>query len=317
MVLDGNPGTGHGVEASLLDARPLVGTGTALFYSGSDGVNGWELWRSTGFANGTAMIADLHPAGSSSPREITTIHVGTVACSADDGAHGRELWRVDTLGARQLFDLRPGPLGSNPTGLTWTTRHLLFAADDGVHGREPWHGSWIDLSPVSMLADLAPGADSSNPATIQQAGTQFLLAADPRDGVTGREVFAIDCDAASVVRGRSCHPPDRIMSLASTAPVLGRGLTYWVFDPGSNVPALVRLSLPGGPVSLPIIPCPLWLDLASTVPVDDFVTTGSFTRTIPVPAFGSLYGAHLRLQCIFYYPPHLLATNALDLLFGN
>src|SRR5690606_27898486 len=106
MVVDANPGAGNGVLVQPAPSTSLVATG-ALFYVGTDGVHGWEPWRSTGFVEGTAMIADLHANGDSDPRDITAIHVGVVALSADDGVHGRELWRVDALGNRQLFDLRP------------------------------------------------------------------------------------------------------------------------------------------------------------------------------------------------------------------
>jgi ELWxxDGT repeat protein len=51
-----------------------------------------ELWTSDGTPSGTKLVADLNAAGSSEPAELTNV-AGTLFFSADDGAHGRELWR--------------------------------------------------------------------------------------------------------------------------------------------------------------------------------------------------------------------------------
>jgi ELWxxDGT repeat protein len=64
---------------------------------------------------------------------------------ANDGAHGRELWRSNASGdALSLaFDLRPGDLSSNPSDLVSFNNAVYFSADNtdmsgnGV-GRELW-----------------------------------------------------------------------------------------------------------------------------------------------------------------------------------
>ena len=318
LVKDANPGPASGAFG------PLVPVATSsLVYAGDDGVNGREPWRSNGVQAGTQMIADLRPGpDGSAPGSITPVHVGVFACTADDGAHGRELWRIDTTTGPTLYDLRPGPVGSNPSHLTWSTRHLFFAAEDGVSGKEPWYASWIDFQTVAMLADLSPGSASSISSYSQApmpAGQQVLFAADNGDGVTGTELYAIDMTGASSPIGTSCVQPFQVMELRSTAPRLGQGLTYWVSDPGTGVPATTLLSpkpsTPGG-LTLPGIACPIWVDPNSYVVVDQFTTPGSFTRTVPVPLLPTMLGAVMRMQCVFDYPP-MLATNGLELVVGN
>lgn len=63
---------------------------------------------------------------------------------------------------------------------------VIFAADDGVHGREPW---FVDLhSNTSMVQDLAPGPDSSNPRHFRMRGLgNFVFSASTP--VSGEELW--------------------------------------------------------------------------------------------------------------------------------
>ena len=73
------------------------------------------------------------------PQFLTNVR-GTVFFAADDGIHGRELWRTDgtAAGTALVGDIRDGALGSDPANLVSVQDTLLFTADDGVHGVEPW-----------------------------------------------------------------------------------------------------------------------------------------------------------------------------------
>src|SRR5262249_46048169 len=59
---------------------------------------------------------------------------------ADDGTHGRELWRTNGRpGGTTLFaDINPGAAGSDPQFLTKGNGRLYFTADVGTHGRALW-----------------------------------------------------------------------------------------------------------------------------------------------------------------------------------
>ena len=83
------------------EVRPelaVAGDNGTLFFSANDGVNGFELWRSDGSAAGTQLIKDINP-GSASAFPLYAFHArtnmnGTLFFSADDPAHGSELWKL-------------------------------------------------------------------------------------------------------------------------------------------------------------------------------------------------------------------------------
>jgi ELWxxDGT repeat protein len=93
----GGFGGGYG-STPTINRLPINGT---LYFSGSDGVSGNELWQvtSTGFAE---MVEDSVLGGGirpgsfgSSPKDMANVN-GRLFFSAEDGSTGRELWNVRT-----------------------------------------------------------------------------------------------------------------------------------------------------------------------------------------------------------------------------
>lgn len=93
MVKNINP-YGDGIP-SLRDGRFLINVEGELLFSGNNGVNGVELYRSDGSGPGTTMVGDIHPAGDSRPLWGTVIGK-TLFFTADDGKSGRELWKYES-----------------------------------------------------------------------------------------------------------------------------------------------------------------------------------------------------------------------------
>src|SRR5262249_56626654 len=97
----------------------LTDLGGTLFFSATDGTNGFELWRSDGTAGGTQLVKDINPGpGSSVPFNLTDFG-GSLLFSATDGTNGYELSRSDPpfTDAQMVKDIRPGPGGSYPNYL--------------------------------------------------------------------------------------------------------------------------------------------------------------------------------------------------------
>jgi ELWxxDGT repeat protein len=85
----------------------LTVIGGNLYFRADDGINGTELWKSDGTPAGTAMVKDINTApgeGSQRPHPdypgIDLTHPfaaigGTIFFEANDGVHGKELWKTD------------------------------------------------------------------------------------------------------------------------------------------------------------------------------------------------------------------------------
>jgi ELWxxDGT repeat protein len=115
----------------------LTAFGGDLYFTVFDGPHGRELWSSDGSADGTAMIADINPSASTSylddPDDLTPAGA-LLFFSADDGAHGRELWRT---GGEVAPDTTPpdtaitsGPAPGSRTGATSVTFGFQGTAGD-------------------------------------------------------------------------------------------------------------------------------------------------------------------------------------------
>ncbi len=162
LLADINPGP----TGSMSTVVAVMMDGVAYF-AANDGVHGNELWRSDGTAAGTHLVADIYP-GTQLPRECTPglycpppdpnpppgssdpyVYPpttggafaaqqmgGNLYFTADDGVHGRELWRTDgtSVGTAMLGDLTPGPY-TTYLPLASTSTHILFCMSDGTAQR--------------------------------------------------------------------------------------------------------------------------------------------------------------------------------------
>jgi ELWxxDGT repeat protein len=139
-----------------------------LFFVGSERRDGWfmgcetELMRSDGTLEGTFMVKDIHssesgfPAGGLGYFSHLTVVSNTLFFNADDGVHGRELWKSDgtEAGTVMVKDIDEGSGHAlYPTPFVVLNGMIFFIAEDGVHGRELWRSDGTAAGTV-MVKDI-------------------------------------------------------------------------------------------------------------------------------------------------------------------
>lgn len=95
---------------------------------------------------------------------------GVAYFSADDGIHGREIWRSDgtVAGTLLLKDINAGSAASNVHDITVSGEKVFFTADNGVNGQEIWVSDGTPQG-TKMLKDIYPGIGSSSPSYLVDA----------------------------------------------------------------------------------------------------------------------------------------------------
>jgi ELWxxDGT repeat protein len=187
------------VNFSLIPIYPVAVNDT-LFFTADDYVHGRQLWKSDGTAEGTGIVKVINPGPPGSPgglslyySSLTNVN-GTVFFTADDGTHGRQLWKSDgtdagtmmvkaiTSGGRSAF---PGISGS----LTNVNGTLFFAADDGTHGEQLWESDGTEEGTV-LVKNIAPRNSVWPPSNLSAVGGALFFSAD--DGFHGNELWTSD-----------------------------------------------------------------------------------------------------------------------------
>jgi ELWxxDGT repeat protein len=127
-------------------------------------------------------MADIRngPEGSD-PRELTDVGGGWAYFTADDGVHGRELWRSDGTQWALVRDTRGGAEGSTPQGLKVVNNFLFYAANDGVSGWELWRTALVNQATISFDIDAGPG--NSHPTNLTAFNNELYFSADAGQGV--------------------------------------------------------------------------------------------------------------------------------------
>jgi ELWxxDGT repeat protein len=145
-----------------------------------------------------APIKDINPApgASSEPERFESIG-STTFFIADDGVHGRELWRTDgtAAGTTLVRDIKPGS-SNGALVLSAQNGRLFMFADDGVHGLELWSSDGTTAG-TAMVTDIHPGSASalerSYGGLVTLGDTVFFAA---NDGIHGNELWRTDGTAA-------------------------------------------------------------------------------------------------------------------------
>ena len=134
LILDINPGR----SGSRPENFHCSIDGRTVLFSANDFTVGAELWTTDGST--TALLKDIFPGPrGSSPADFYSCWIGNEVITfftADDGVHGRELWRTNgtEAGTFLIRDFKVGINGGNPQSFSFCNGRLFFVAQDFVPG---------------------------------------------------------------------------------------------------------------------------------------------------------------------------------------
>lgn len=190
LVADLTPGSGGTDVRAFIDLD-----GTPIVNGYNSGINTlWRLERRHGSCGGPAWDAVLIKSGFGDlPLVFGSAVIGrTLYFAADDGVHGRELWKTDGTpeGTVLVKDIRPGSGGSGLLRFLAVGDTLYFVADDGRHGFELWKSDGT-RGGTRLVEDIYPGPGSGFPDSLVAVDSHTLyFTAD--DGMHGREPWKSD-----------------------------------------------------------------------------------------------------------------------------
>lgn len=134
------------------------------------------------------MLKDINPSGDSMPTDLINYN-SKIFFTADDGAHGRELWVTDGTETKLLKDIYPGENGSDISNFKILNGKLLFTATDEANGNELWTSDGTEAG-TKLVKDMFPGNGSSYAFEFIEFGNALYFRSE--DGVHGTELWKTD-----------------------------------------------------------------------------------------------------------------------------
>ena len=186
MVKDINSGSSGSIDVDRFEGPIMTAVGNTLYFSATDGPNGFELWKSDGTANGTMMVKDIYNGYSNSyPDQLTAVGNTLYFQATGDFANGSELWKSDgtASGTVMVKNIGVGAWDSNLESLTAVGNTLYFRAWDRPNGEELWKSDGTAAGTV-LVKDIWLGSGSSYPYYLTAVGnTLYFSAAEETNGM--------------------------------------------------------------------------------------------------------------------------------------
>jgi ELWxxDGT repeat protein len=196
LVKDINPGTADGFAYNV---PQMINANGMLFMVATDGTSGAELWRSNGSAAGTTLVKDINPGtadafmiGGLAIPPFTPLN-GMWFFAADDGTHGRELWKTDgtAIGTVLVKDIVPGAATSYPDWFTIVNGRLLFSVESPIGNFDLWRSDGTTAG-TSLVKASSPNDFKLMHGPIAPVGNTGKALFSAYDGPSGVELWQTD-----------------------------------------------------------------------------------------------------------------------------
>lgn len=242
-----------GPESS--NPRNVSTDGGLAYFSATTPSTGEEQFVTDGTPEGTRLFTEVVPGSVTSAPDQNALTESFLFFVANDGVHGRELWRADRLtGAAAL--VRDTASGTRQTdaasirSLTALGDDLYFVANTAANGTELWQLPTGSDTP-SMLQDLFPGNAGSHPEELTPLGGKLFFTAEaPQTGLvvwtfepTTRELRPVFAPNTGLMNPHGLIAWNDGLYFVATHPDSGEEL--WCLKPPYEVPQMVSDICPG------------------------------------------------------------------------
>lgn len=175
-VADVNPGLPGGAANFFFPEQ----MGDHVYFRANEPVAGSELWRMPTSGASAELVANVAPAGSSSPLQLVPAD-GNLFFTAEEPTVGRELWR--TTGQPGNFtlvdDYDSGATDSGIGPIVAFGNAVYFPVEGNSAGVELWQA---DAAGTQMVADINPAGDSEPSFQTPVGQWLYFFAIGPGNG---------------------------------------------------------------------------------------------------------------------------------------
>ncbi|MFD1062157.1 T9SS type A sorting domain-containing protein [Winogradskyella litorisediminis] len=210
------------------EAGGFIEVGGQVIFHSKDSSGDMELYISDGTTAGTELFQDINPNGSSNPGwEIKhTNDTGGelyVFTAATDNNNTRQVFAaLEIFSIKLLIPTTNFSAGAAPQNLKQVGDFVYFSAVTPTEGRELWRVDLSDINnipPAELVADVNPGAASSNPIDVVEYNGDIYFSAIGATG--GRSLFRHNLSSSST---------QQILTNNPTVEVLGEPQSFLVVN---------------------------------------------------------------------------------------
>jgi len=213
---------------------------TVFLFPASNGSNGYELWKTDGSAENTAMVKDINPSGDSNPHKFVRVGKKTFFV-ANDGTNDEELWVSDgtDTGTQLVKDINPSG-SSDPSYLTSFNGKIYFNAEDANGEEELWVSDGTEVG-TQILKDISANSNGSYPTDFTIFNGELYFQASDYTG-TGAELWKTDGTeagtvlAADIYAGTGSSSPSQLTVIGDTlyfSATDADGAELWKYNNGT------------------------------------------------------------------------------------
>lgn len=185
------------------------------------------------FSQPFSLVKDINSGNANSLPDWLINFDGILYFTANNGIHGKELWKSDgtEAGTVMVKDISPGTGDFQISSPIAANGGLYFVVNDGIYGEELW---WTDGTEIGtkLVKDIWPGSSNGAPAFLNVINGILYFSAN--NGVNGFELWKSDGTEAGTVMIKDINPGPASSRFFYTLTTEYNGMIFFNADDGIN-----------------------------------------------------------------------------------